>query len=52
MGELGLLDELLRVPHQELREIQPHFPNGVLHLGHFSHLPTRHFCIAPFAIRE
>lgn len=41
MHELGLLEELLRQPHQELRGVEAHFGNRVLHLADFSHLPTR-----------
>src|SRR6059058_1403876 len=40
MHELGLLEEFLRLPHQELREIQAHFGERVLTLADFSHLPT------------
>lgn len=41
MHELGMLDELLRQPHQELREITAHFGQKLLHIGDFSHLPTQ-----------
>ena len=41
MHELGLLDELLRQPHQELREIQAHFRDRIIRIGDFSHLPTK-----------
>jgi 2-polyprenyl-6-methoxyphenol hydroxylase-like FAD-dependent oxidoreductase len=40
MHELGLLDEFLRQPHQELREVTAHFGEQVVHIGDFSHLPT------------
>lgn len=40
MHELGLLEEFLRLPHQELRQIQAHFGDRVLTLADFSHLPT------------
>ena len=40
MHELGLLDEFLRLPHQELSEIQGHFGEQVVTLADFSHLPT------------
>ena len=41
MYELGLLEDLLRQPHEELRGIQAHFGDRVLHLADLSHLPTR-----------
>jgi 2-polyprenyl-6-methoxyphenol hydroxylase-like FAD-dependent oxidoreductase len=41
MYELGLLEDFLRVPHQEVHEIQAHFGDRVIHLADFSHLPTR-----------
>lgn len=41
MHELGLLDELLRQPHQELREITAHFGEQIIHIADFSHLPSR-----------
>jgi 2-polyprenyl-6-methoxyphenol hydroxylase-like FAD-dependent oxidoreductase len=41
MHELGLLDEFLRVPHQEVRGISAHFGPEVVHIGDFTHLPTR-----------
>jgi 2-polyprenyl-6-methoxyphenol hydroxylase-like FAD-dependent oxidoreductase len=40
MRELNLLDELLRVPHQELLEIQAHFGDQVVHIADFSRLRT------------
>jgi 2-polyprenyl-6-methoxyphenol hydroxylase-like FAD-dependent oxidoreductase len=40
MYELNLLDEFLRQPHQELREIEAHFGDQVVHIADFSHLPT------------
>ena len=40
MYELGLLEDLLRQPHQELRGVEAHFGDRVLHLADFSHLPT------------
>ena len=39
--ELGLLDEFLRRPHQELREIRGMVGDTELTLADFSHLPTR-----------
>ena len=41
MHELGLLEEFLRQPHQEVREIQAHFGGRVVTLADFTHLPTR-----------
>lgn len=40
MHELGLLDEFLRQPHQELRQIEAHLGDQVFHLADFTHLPT------------
>ena len=39
--ELGLLDEFLRRPHQELKEIRGMVGDTELTLADFSHLPTR-----------
>jgi 2-polyprenyl-6-methoxyphenol hydroxylase-like FAD-dependent oxidoreductase len=41
MHELNLLEEFLRRPHQELREITAHFGDQVVHIADFSHLPTQ-----------
>jgi 2-polyprenyl-6-methoxyphenol hydroxylase-like FAD-dependent oxidoreductase len=41
MYELGLLEEFLREPHQELRQIQVHFGAEKTTIADFSHLPTR-----------
>ncbi|MBV8199379.1 MAG: FAD-dependent oxidoreductase [Acidobacteria bacterium] len=41
MGELGLLDSLLAIPHQELREIHGQVGDTEIELADFSHLPTR-----------
>jgi 2-polyprenyl-6-methoxyphenol hydroxylase-like FAD-dependent oxidoreductase len=41
MHELGLLEGLLKLPHDELRQIRAHFGDRVLTLADFSHLPTR-----------
>jgi len=38
--ELGLLEELLRQPHQEVRQIGAHFGNREVHIADFSRLPT------------
>ncbi len=40
MHELGLLEDLLRQPHDELRGIEAHFGERVLHLADLTHLPT------------
>ena len=40
MYELGLLEDLLRQPHDELRGIEAHFGDRVLHLADLTHLPT------------
>ena len=41
MGELGLLENFLLLPHQELREITAHFGEKLIRIADFSHLPTR-----------
>jgi 2-polyprenyl-6-methoxyphenol hydroxylase-like FAD-dependent oxidoreductase len=41
MHELGLLEEFLRRPHQQLRQIQAHFGVEKTTIADFSHLPTR-----------
>src|SRR5438477_8684124 len=41
MHELGLLDEFLRLPHQELRELRAVMNGHVVPMADFSHLPTR-----------
>ena len=40
MHELGLLEEFLSRPHQELRQIQAHFGSEKTTIADFSHLPT------------
>jgi len=40
MSELGLLDEFLKLPHQELREIRGIFNGNPVPMADFSHLPT------------
>jgi 2-polyprenyl-6-methoxyphenol hydroxylase-like FAD-dependent oxidoreductase len=40
MYELDLLEELLRQPHEEIRGIEAHFGDQVMHLADLSHLPT------------
>jgi 2-polyprenyl-6-methoxyphenol hydroxylase-like FAD-dependent oxidoreductase len=41
MHELGLLDEFLKRPHQEVREIAAHVGDRQFKVADFSHLPTR-----------
>jgi 2-polyprenyl-6-methoxyphenol hydroxylase-like FAD-dependent oxidoreductase len=41
MHELGLLDEFLRLPHQELRRVKVKFEDEEIASPDFSHLPTR-----------
>src|SRR5437764_11949834 len=41
MHELGLLDEFLRRPHQEARQLRGHVGDTELTIADFSHLPTR-----------
>jgi 2-polyprenyl-6-methoxyphenol hydroxylase-like FAD-dependent oxidoreductase len=41
MHELGLLDEFLKLPHQELREIRGIFNGHPVPMADFSRLPTR-----------
>jgi 2-polyprenyl-6-methoxyphenol hydroxylase-like FAD-dependent oxidoreductase len=41
MNELGLLEEFLRQPHQEVREIAVHFGDKILHIADISRLPTK-----------
>ena len=40
MHELGLLEEFLKLPHQELREMRGVFNRNPVTLADFSHLPT------------
>jgi 2-polyprenyl-6-methoxyphenol hydroxylase-like FAD-dependent oxidoreductase len=40
MYELDLLEEFLRLPHQELRQIQAHFGDEIVTVADFTHLPT------------
>jgi 2-polyprenyl-6-methoxyphenol hydroxylase-like FAD-dependent oxidoreductase len=46
MYELGLLDEFLKVPHQEVREIRGIFNGHPVPMADFSRLPTHCKCIA------
>src|SRR3954470_10119553 len=41
MHELGLLEEFLKLPHQELREIRGNFNGHQVAVADFSRLPTR-----------
>lgn len=41
MGELGLLDDFLKVPHQEIRRLKLAIGDGEYDGPDFSHLPTR-----------
>src|SRR5438128_11084216 len=40
MHELGLLEEFLKLPHQELREIRGNFNGHLVPIADFSRLPT------------
>src|ERR1700720_4442062 len=40
MHELGLLEEFLRQPHQELREITAHFGDQMMHVADISRVPA------------
>ncbi len=41
MHELGLLDDLLKLPHQEVRELTAQIGEMALPFADFTHLPTR-----------
>src|SRR5215475_13380373 len=41
MYELGMLDEFLQLPHQELRQLKIEFDDEEIDGPDFSHLPTR-----------
>jgi 2-polyprenyl-6-methoxyphenol hydroxylase-like FAD-dependent oxidoreductase len=41
MDELGLLEDLLRQPHQEMRDVTAHFGDEILHIGDFSSMPGK-----------
>ncbi len=41
MSELGLLDDLLKLPHQEVAELSAHVGDRQLPVADFRHLPTR-----------
>ena len=40
MYELGLLEDFLRLPHQELRQITGHFGEEIVTLADFTHVPA------------
>jgi 2-polyprenyl-6-methoxyphenol hydroxylase-like FAD-dependent oxidoreductase len=40
MYELGILDEFLKRPHQEVRQIAGQIGNETVNIGDFTHLPT------------
>jgi 2-polyprenyl-6-methoxyphenol hydroxylase-like FAD-dependent oxidoreductase len=41
MHELGLLDRLLALPHQEVRELSAQIGDTIVPIADFTHLPTR-----------
>jgi 2-polyprenyl-6-methoxyphenol hydroxylase-like FAD-dependent oxidoreductase len=41
MHELGLLDELMRLPHQEVSQLEGSFGGRALTIADFAHLPVR-----------
>ena len=41
LHELGILDEFLKLPHQELKQLEIQFENTTIVGPDFSHLPTR-----------
>jgi 2-polyprenyl-6-methoxyphenol hydroxylase-like FAD-dependent oxidoreductase len=41
MGELGLLDRFLKLPHQEVRELALQIGEATMRIADFTHLPTR-----------
>ncbi|MBV8108239.1 MAG: FAD-dependent monooxygenase, partial [Hyphomicrobiales bacterium] len=41
MGELGLLDEFLKLPHQKARSISAYFGGQAYAFADFAYLPTR-----------
>ena len=40
MHELGALDDFLKLPHQEVRQLSAHFGGEIVPIADFSHLPT------------
>lgn len=45
MNELGVLDEFLTRPHQELQQLAGQVGDEIIPLADFSHLPTKKKCI-------
>jgi 2-polyprenyl-6-methoxyphenol hydroxylase-like FAD-dependent oxidoreductase len=41
MGELGLLDEFLKLPHEKIEVLSGEIGDTVVEIGDFRHLPTR-----------
>ncbi len=41
IGELGLLEEFLRLPHQEVRQLRGQIGDALLTIGDFTHVGTR-----------
>jgi 2-polyprenyl-6-methoxyphenol hydroxylase-like FAD-dependent oxidoreductase len=41
IAELGLLDDFLRLPHQEVRILRGQIGNAQVTMGDFAHIPTR-----------
>ena len=41
LDELGLLDEFLKLPHQEVRQLRGQIGDTTLTLADFTHLPIR-----------
>lgn len=41
LDELGMLDDFLKLPHQEVRQLSGQIGDTTLTLGDFTHLPTR-----------
>ena len=41
LDELGILDDLLKLPHQEVRQLHGQIGDTTLTLGDFTHLPVR-----------
>ena len=40
MHELGALDDFLKLPHQEVRQLSAHVAGEIVPIADFSHLPT------------
>src|ERR1700734_708866 len=41
MHELGLLEDLLRQPHEKMDSVQAFFGDQAIHIADFTHLPTQ-----------